>query len=833
MIKPTQHSFLCPLFPPPASAAVCDKILTIPAHLADTSGAGVWQLCGMKTKILSALVALLALLTGARADGLIIIHNPPAPMPQAQPWMRPHYTFAPLEVVFHKVDVDIAGQKATTHVVQEFFNPNNAVLEGEYIFPIPKGAHLDKFTMKIGDKDVEAELLDAAKARAIYEDIVRRQRDPALLEYTGRAAFRVRIFPIEARSRKKVTLTYTELLKVDGGIAGYMYPLNTEKFSAQPLKTVAIKVTVNADAPIKALYSPSHAVEIKRDGEKRAVIGWEATNARPDTDFQLLYSTANTEVGISLLTHKKENEDGWFLLLASPGADVMKTKDVNPKDVVFVLDTSGSMAGKKLEQAKKAMTFCVENLNDSDRFEIVRFSTESEPLFEKLTDATRPNRDKALDFIKGLKPIGGTAIADALQSALKLKPATNDRPFVVVFLTDGKPTIGETDEDRIVAKVVSDNASTTRIFSFGIGTDINTHLLDKITERTKAASQYVLPEEDLEVKVSSFFTKIKDPLLTNLKLEFPAGIKVTKLYPNPLPDMFRGDQLVLAGRYSGEGEGDVILEGTLNGVPRRMAQKVKFSSGAPANEFIAQLWALRRVGWLLDEIRLRGENKETRDEVVDLARRYAIVTPYTSYLIVEDEARRGVPVASRSLQLLDRDRQSQSYYSKSLGDLKAKKDGYDGALAGRSNDSLKKAEAPAVALDKAWSENFGSAITSNATPAEAAAGGYAAAKPAASLRGGSTGAGFSGSAKEVAQKLQSVDQQTRWVNGKAFAQNGSNWSDTALQNKEQQNAKRNRVQFASKDYFALLTEKPESAQWLALGNSVTFALGTEVYEIYE
>ena len=788
----------------------------------------------MKTKLFSALAALLALLTGARADGLIIIHNPPMPAPQREPWMRPHYAFAPLEVVFHKVDVDIAGQKATTHVEQEFFNPNDAILEGEYIFPIPKGAHLDKFTMKIGDKDMEAELLDAAKARAIYEDIVRRQRDPALLEYTGRAAFRVRIFPIEPHSRKKVTLTYTELLKVDGGIAGYLYPLNTEKFSAQPLKTVAMKVTINADSPIKALYSPSHAVEIKRDGEKRAVIGWEASNARPDTDFQLLYSTADTEVGVHLLTHKKENEDGWFLLLASPGADVMKTKDVNPKDVVFVLDTSGSMAGKKLEQAKKAMTFCVENLNDSDRFEIVRFSTESEPLFEKLADASRSNRDKALDFIKGLKPIGGTAIADALESALKLKPADNARPFVVVFLTDGKPTIGETDEDRIVAKVVRDQASTTRIFSFGIGTDINTHLLDKITERTKAASQFVLPEEDLEVKVSSFFTKIKDPLLTNLKLEFPAGVKVTKLYPNPLPDLFRGDQLVLAGRYSGEGEGDVILEGTLNGVPKRMAQKVKFSGGESGNEFIAQLWALRRVGWLLDEIRLRGENKETRDEVVELARRYAIVTPYTSYLIVEDEARRGVPVASRSLQLLDRDREAQSYYKNSLSKLGEKKDGYDGALNGRANGSLKSADSFASGLDKAKSENWGGVIAGNsspASPAEAAQAGAVAAKPTSSFRADDYS--FSGTAGEVAKKLQAVDQKTRWVNGKAFAQNGSNWSDTSLQGKEQQNAKRNRVQFGSKDYFALLTDKPESAQWLALGNSVTFALGSEVYEIYE
>ncbi len=797
----------------------------------------------MKAKVFALLAAFLALLTGARADGLIIIHNPPPrpiPVPPPPQWVRPHYVFAPLEVTFHKVDIKIEGQRATTHVDQEFFNPNDAQLEGEYIFPIPKGAHLDKFMMRVGDKDMEAELLDAGKARAIYEDIVRRQKDPALLEYTGRPAFRVRIFPIEPRSTKKVSVTYTELLKVDGGIANYVYPLNTEKFSAQPIKTVSVKVTLNEDAPIKALYSPSHSVEIKRDGDQKATIGWEATNARPDTDFQLLFSTAHTEVGLSLLTQKKEGEDGWFLLLASPGADMTKSKDVNPKDVVFVLDTSGSMAGRKLEQAKKAMNFCVENLNDTDRFEIVRFSTESEPLFEKLVDANKGNRDKALNFIKDLRPIGGTAIADALDKALSMKPVDASRPFVVVFLTDGRPTIGETDEDRLVAKVARDNASTTRIFCFGIGTDINTHLLDKITERTKAASQFVLPEEDLEVKVSNFFTKIKEPLLTNIKLEFPAGVKVTKLYPNPLPDLFRGEQLVLAGRYSGDGEGDVALEGTLNGVPKRMTQKVKFSANETGNEFIAQLWALRRVGWLLDEIRLRGESKELRDEVVDLARRYAIVTPYTSYLIVEDEARRGVPVTSRSFQLLDQDREAQNFYRKSWGDLSEAKDGYNGALAGRANSALKNAQAPALALDRARTENLGGVIAGNAPATEAAAGGIIAGKP--SLADGNYSGGYNfeaakrekllGTAAEVQRRVNAVDQATCWVNGKAFSQNGNLWCDTSVQ-AVKGDTKRTRVQFASKEYFDLLTAKPESAQWLALGNNVTFTLADQVYEIYE
>jgi Ca-activated chloride channel homolog len=785
----------------------------------------MWKNPAMKTRILGLLTALLAMLGFAHGDGLIIIHNPPNRIPG-------HFSFAPLEVVFHNVEVDIVGQRATTRVAQEFFNPNAANLEGDYIFPIPKGAHLDKFTMRIGDKEMEAELLDAGKARAIYEDIVRRQKDPALLEYTGRPAFRVRIFPFEGRSRKKITLEYTELLKVDGGLASYVYPLNTEKFSSQPLKNVGVRVKVAAESPLKALYSPSHPVEIKRDGNKRATVDWEARNVRPDTDFQLLFSSAETEVGLHLLTHKKPGEDGWFLLLGSPGADMTKTRVANPKDVVFVMDTSGSMAGKKLEQAKKAMMFCVENLNDGDRFELVRFSTEAEPLFEKLTAASRENRDQALEFIKGLKPIGGTAIAEALDTALKLNPADGTRPFVVVFLTDGKPTIGETDEERIIARVADGKAGSARIFCFGIGTDINSHLLDKVAERTRAATQFVLPEEDLEVKVSSFFMKIREPLLTNLRLEFPPGVRITKLYPNPLPDLFRGEQLVLTGRYSGDSDGDIALEGMLNGVPKRMSQAARFS-GDTGNEFIAQLWALRRVGWLLDEIRLRGESKELRDEVVDLARRFAIVTPYTSYLIVEDEARRGVPIGARSLPLLDRDPVAQGYFKRNWEQMVSGKDGYNGTLAGRGNTALKSAESAPVALEKAKQENLGGVIANNLSGSDASSAGAVAAKPSAPLYSDKRAktVGATGNALDIANRATDTEQHARWIRGKTFTQTGALWADTALQSAA--NFKRNRIQFASNEYFDLLKREPDSAEWLALGGNVSFAMKGEIYEVFE
>lgn len=762
----------------------------------------------MKT-LLHLLLALFS--ASAFADGLIIIHNPP-PISRSVP----HPVFAPLEVTFHKVDVTIDGQKATTQVDQEFFNPNGVALEGEYVFPIPAGAHIDKFTMRVGGQDLEAELLDAAKARGIYEDIVRRQRDPALLEYSGRGAFRVRIFPIEPRAPKKVQLSYTELLHNDAGVVSYLYPLNTEKFSAQPLKTASIRVQLAQASPVKSLYSPSHHVDIKRDGERKATIGWETANTRPDRDFQLLFSTAESEVGLNLLTQKPGSDDGSFLLLASPGADVMKPGErVNAKDVVFVLDTSGSMAGKKLEQAKKALTFCVENLNAVDRFEVLHFATETEGCFEKLNNAEKPNREQAQKWIEALRPIGGTAIHEALQRALQLRPASAERPFVVIFLTDGQPTVGETNEDHIVSAVGSgDGSAPARIFCFGIGNDVNTHLLDKIVERTRAASQFVLPEEDLEVKVSAFFTKIKEPLLTNLKLTCPEGVRVSKLYPSPLPDLFRGDQLVLAGRYTGSGEGDVVLEGTINGQPRRLTQRVKFPDQAGGNEFIPQLWATRRVGFLLDEIRLRGESKELRDEVTELARRYAIVTPFTSYLIVEDEARRGVPFSMRSMQWLDQDGAERSRLEQSWKALPEAKVGEIGNYNARGNKAFKDAAAPAEALAANTFE--ASKSVAAATPAPGKAGSFAPAAP---------------SATTVARQTVAAQQAARVVAGKTFYQNGAQWTDAEAQ--QNRTAKRQQIKFASEEYFRLLTSNRDAASWLALGRNVQFALGDTFYEITE
>jgi Ca-activated chloride channel homolog len=766
-------------------------------------------------------VGLAGMLLQAGAAGLIIVEDPsfwPGPNPpRPLPPQRPH-PFAPLEVRSVQAKTKITDQVAVTSIDQEFYNPNSARLEGTFIFPIPKGAHLDKFSMDIDGRQVEAELLSADKARGIYEEIVRKMKDPALLEYAGRDIFKARIFPIEPNSRKRIKLSYTQLLKADDGLVSFVLPLSAEKFSCQPIKNVAVKVEIQTKRPLKSIYSPSHSVEIRRDGSSRATAGYEASDIKPDTDFTLYFAPEKDEIGLNLLTHKIGSEDGYFLLLASPGLDV-KESQVLMKDVVFVLDTSGSMAGKKLEQAKKALLFCVENLNEGDRFEILRFSTEVEPLFNQLREATTANRSRAETFAKDLKAIGGTAIDDALRKALEFQPHQEgaadslnhkgERPFVVIFLTDGCPTVGTTDEDQIVGHVKKENQGRTRVFCFGIGTDVNTHLLDKITEETHSFSQYVLPEEDLEIKVSSFFAKIKDPVLSHPSLQFTGDIRTAQLYPSTLPDLFKGEQLVLVGRYSGRGDSAMILEGTVNGSTKRFTYEGKFSGENSDNEFIPRLWATRRVGYLLDEIRLHGENSELRDEVTDLARKYGIVTPYTAYLIVEDEKQRNVPDQLRSMDNLQRDQAAHAEAGRAWHQFKDERGG-DSAVAGAlSSLALRSAEAPAAATagaGAAFQRRYG--LATSVAPSAAAA-----------------------PAENGPTRLVQYSQQSRFVSGKTFFQNNDQWVDSAIQRSSA--AKRVRVQLGSPEYFTLLSEHPQAASWLALGQRVQFLLDGTVYEIVE
>jgi Ca-activated chloride channel family protein len=427
--------------------------------------------------------------------------------------------------------------------------------------------------------------------------------------------------------------------------------------------------------------------------------------------------------------------------------------------------------------------------------------------------------------------MGGTAIDDALRKALAARPSKLDRPYVVIFLTDGMPTVGLTDENQIVDSVTKSNQANTRIFCFGIGTDVNTHLLDKITEETKAFSQYVLPEEDIEVKVSNFYTKIKEPVLANPKIVFPEGAHVTKLYPSPIPDLFKGEQLILVGRYRDQADGAIQIDGSINGENKKFAYDVKFSGDRSEHDFIPRLWATRRVGYLLDEIRLRGESKELKDEVSELARKYNIVTPYTAYLIIEDETRRQVPTAMQSFRFNDnvttRNELQADYYS-----LLREKDGDRGVAGARSARDLKAAQSAGEAITLGREEGFRGRIVT---------GPVAGSSPTSPLNFPSSrdsGTGVAGGysyatsgQSELQKKSSELAGQSRFVKGRTFYQNGSQWIDALTQTAPE--ATHVRIRFNSSEYFDLLKQHPEASAWLSLGRNLQFLLGRTVYEIYD
>src|SRR5688500_13214947 len=604
----------------------------------------------MKRVLLTLVLATLTLniQVSSFSAGLIIIENadevriiPPPDRPPHWPVPPPHWhprpihRLTPLEIRSVKATATIKEQVAQTKIEQEFYNPNPRQLEGTFILPLPKGAHLEKFRMEVNGKMTDAELLSAEKAKGIYEEIVRKAKDPALLEYVRRDLLKVRIFPIEPNSTKKIEVSYTQLLKSDGGLVSYSIPLNTAKYCSTPVKNFSLKLEVESGTPLKTIYSPTHNVEVLRHGSKTATIGMEQAEMSGNKDVELFYSAEKSELGMSLLTYKKSGDDGYFMLFASPGFDSGTKKNI-PKDVVFVLDTSGSMSGKKLEQAKKALTFCIQNLNDEDRFEVIRFSTETEALFREMRKVSDTSRKEAETFVTNLKTIGGTAINDALRTALETGDKESKRPKLIVFLTDGLPTVGDTSVEGILKTVADRSKGNTRIFAFGVGTDVNTHLLDRIAEETRAASQYVLPDEDMEVKVSSFFSKINDPVLADLALDF-GQIKTGRIHPGKLPDLFKGQQLIVIGRYKEGEKSKVTLSGKIGEEEKKFTEALQFEREETKHEFIPRLWATRRVGFLLEEIRHRGENGELKEEVTQLAKQYGIVTPYTSYLVTEDQ----------------------------------------------------------------------------------------------------------------------------------------------------------------------------------------------------
>jgi Ca-activated chloride channel homolog len=588
-------------------------------------------------KLIGALGLICLLFSSAQADGLL--------MPRPEPWLPYN---AAVNVKFHDVTVTINDPIATTRVDQVFINPYGREIEADYIFPIPENAAISDFTAWLGDHKMQAELLDATQARQIYEEIVSRRKDPALLEYAGRGLYRMRIYPIPAYGEVRIKLEYQQTLKADGGTVEYLYPLNTEKFSGARLEHCKVEVTASSFEDIGTIYCPSHQIKSERLGPHSVRAIYSEENVIPDKDIVFVFTRQKTDFGFHLLSYRERgHEQGYFLGILSP--PLQPETERGAKNVIFILDSSGSMAGEKFEQAIGALKFCLNGLGPNDRFNILDYDDVVRPYKPYLIAANQYNISEARHFADGIAAAGGTNIYEALASACGMIGRSSD-PTYIIFLTDGQPTVGITEIDKITANTRSLNEDRARLFVFGVGYDVNAHLLDRLAEQNGGLPEYVQPDENIESKVSRLATKISHPALTDLTLTF-SGVNINTTYPSPLPDLFYGSEIILTGCFDKTGPARAILTGKSGGHSVRYEYPVVINDGSGNDEFIPLQWANRRIAYLLQEIRLHGRNEELLTEVIELSKKYGIVTEYTSFLISGDENTRREAIASDSRKL--------------------------------------------------------------------------------------------------------------------------------------------------------------------------------------
>jgi Ca-activated chloride channel family protein len=582
----------------------------------------------------------LAIVAGAatpiRAQGWIEVQ-------QAPPGTRPAPIGGPVIRVQSDVRVSLNGRIAQIEVEERFRNAGPTIAEGTYLYPLSGEAVFTGFSLWMGDKELQGEMQTAEQARSVYEEIVRRQRDPALLTYAGHGLIRAQIFPLQPGETRKVVLRYTQVLGREGDALRLRYAIGPRTADRglggdrTPQDLFSFQVTAPDTGGFGTPYSPTHDLTTRRS-RGQLVVSLPPTASG---DVDLLFPLRRGLVGTSILTHASPNEDGYYMLLLAPPES--SARDVIPRDLTLVVDVSGSMSGTKLEQAKAALAQALGALSPQDRFRLIAFSSGVTEFRPGLTQASRANLADAQQFVDGLGAGGGTNIEGALDVALQQGAAEGRLPLVV-FMTDGLPSVGQTQPDQI-ASAAGSRIGQARIFTVGVGTDVNTYLLDRLAREGRGTATYVAPNADVEVAVGTLLGQIRNPALVNLRV-VSAPVTLVDAYPAQLPDLFYGEELVVFGRYHGAGTGDVVIEGERNGRRERFTARGEFTSSESDNGFVPPLWASRKIGELTRTARLEGATPALIEEIRQLGLRYGLLTEYTSFLVTEPGATPPPPEAS-------------------------------------------------------------------------------------------------------------------------------------------------------------------------------------------
>ncbi len=544
----------------------------------------------------------------------------------AQGWIEPppHRPMQGAVVrVSSMVRATVDGPVVRFEVEEKYRNTGGGLAEGSYLFPLPGEAVFTDFSLFQGSQELRGEMLPADQARAIYEEIVRRKRDPALLTLAGHGLVRAQVFPIGPGETRRVILRFTQMMRREGDAYRLRYALGQR---GGPDSAIRISITIPEAEPWGRPYSPTHALSLRREH------GTLHIDVAPDRggDLDLLLPRFDGNVGMALLTHAPSpRESGHFLLVLTPApSDDTPT----PRDLTLVVDVSGSMAGSKLDQARAALLQAIRTLRPEDRFRLVSFSSGVTEFAEGWSPATPETRREAERWVNQLEARGGTNIAGALDAALSGRTAAGRHPMVL-FLTDGLPSVGERSPEALGAQAAA-AIGARRVFPIGVGHDVNTWLLDRLARDGRGTVEYVAPGESVEEVMGRVVTRTSRPALTHLRL-VRAPVPLEELAPAEWPDVFAGDEVVITGRYRGAGRGPLVIEGRRNGRVERITVNTVFPRETASNDFIPVIWASRRIGELTRTIRLEGETAALVQQVRTLGLRYGILTPYTSYLVQE------------------------------------------------------------------------------------------------------------------------------------------------------------------------------------------------------
>lgn len=728
----------------------------------------------------------------------------PTPGPRPLPVLPPEAS--PVTMTGYHVEGTVTDQVAELSYRIVFRNPTDRRLEGVLMVPLPADASLSGFSMVIGGKETKGELLEASQASSIYQSIVSRAIDPGLLELIGERMFRAKVFPIEPRGEIVATLKMTQTLPKSGGLVSLSVPMRSARFTQGEGGRASARIVLKTTRPLRTVLSSNSDTRIVREGDREASIAYDEGSAGPQ-DLALTFSMREDPLAAGVLAYRESGEDGTFLLTLSPKIEAEAT--AAPKAVVFVVDRSGSMTeGGKMDQAKKALSWCVDRLNPQDRFGIVDFATDWNALEEgSLLAATPSNKARAKRYIERIEAAGGTNIEAGLDQGLKLLNSAGGATPMLFFLTDGVPTIGQTDPGALLRKAAQDNAALrARVFSFGVGSDVNTLLLDKLADAGRGARDYVAPNEDIEAKVSALYQKVSHPALSDVKVEWN-GVEVDQVYPKPVPDLFHGGELALYGRFRAAGKGTVVVTGKANGKPARFEFPVEFPADNPHNAFLPRLWASQKIGHELDMIRLSGRpaDPEVVSSIVKLAKKHGIVTPYTSFLVTEEgtDMRRAEDEGRRRFNAL------------SAG----------AAASGFSGGAVAAREAQADSM------TFGAMKDLSA--------------PFARMVGAKRAGSFDGAAYAPASVMDKLEEKarndnrekgmasvaTRTVGGKTFYDRAGTWVDADAEGPEAASLRPVAVTARSAAYFELLAKDPGLARYLALGSEVTMLYRGTIYKV--